>query len=112
MAALPAIARALAVDTSLPTGGGCAFLFVVLRLGYACDDALRAEIYRRCVAASGTVPDAVYAAADLPRAADGRLLPAALRRLLTGEPAARVAVGEGVANPAALEFFAFLFNNL
>ena len=102
---LPSVARTLAVDA------GCRFLFVVLRPGQGLDDGLRAEI-QRGAAARGSVPDAVYAAPDLPCAADGRVLEAAVRRMLAGEPAARVAVEERVANPASLAFFAFLFNNL
>ena len=102
---LPSIDRALAVDA------GCRFLFVVLKSGTPLDDGLRAQIQRGATD-RGNAPNAVYAAPDLPCAADGRLLPAAVRRMLAGEPAARVAAEEGVANPAALAFFAFLFNNL
>ena len=101
----PSIDRALAVDA------GCRFLFVVLKPGTPLDDGLRAQIQRNA-ATRGNVPDAVYAAPDLPCAADGGLLPAAVRRMLAGEPAARVAAEEGVANPVSLAFFAFLFNNL
>ena len=102
---LPRIDRALAVDA------GCRFLFVVLKAGPPLDDGLRARLQRE-TAARGDAPDAVYAAPDLPCAADGRLLPAAVRRMLTGEPAPRVAAEEGVSNPESLLFFAFLFNNL
>ena len=102
---LPSIDRALMVDA------GCRFLFVVLKPGLSLDDGLRAQI-QRGAAARGNVPDAVYAAPDLPCAPDGRLLPAAVRRMLAGEPATRVATEEGVANPGSLVFFAFLFNNL
>ena len=102
---LPPVARALLVDA------GCRFLFVVLRPGHGLDDGLRAEI-QRGAAAQGSVPDAVYAAPDLPCAVDGRVLRVAVQRMLAGEPAPRVAAEEGVANPASLAFFAFLFNNL
>ena len=102
---LPSVARALAVDA------GCRFLFVVLSPEHRMDEELRAEI-QRGVAARGSVPDAIYAAPDLPCAADGRVLRAAVQRVLAGEPAARVAVEERVTNPVSLAFFAFLFNNL
>ena len=58
------------------------------------------------------MPDAIYAVPDLPRAADGRVLCIAARRVMSGEPSVRVAAEEQVANPASLEYFAFLFNNL
>ena len=103
---LPSVARALSVEV------GCRFLFVVLRPGQVLDDRLRAEIHRGVTASPGRVPDAVYAAPDLPCAADGRPLRAAVRRMLAGEPAARVAAEEQVSNPVSLLFFAFLFNNL
>ena len=102
---LPAVARALTVDA------GCRFLFVVLKPGHQMDDGLRAEI-QRAAEARGSVPDAVYTAPDLPCAADGRALPAAVRRMLAGESAADVAAEERVANPVSLAFFTFLFNNL
>ncbi len=102
---LPSIDRVLAVDA------GCRFLFVVLKPGTPLDDGLCAQVQRHATA-RGNAPDAVYATPDLPCAADGRLLPTAVRRMLAGEPAARVAAEEGVANPGSLAFFAFLFNNL
>ena len=105
VARLPSVARALAV------AAGCRFLFVVLEPGVLLDSPLWTEIHRRA-AARGNVPDAIYAAPDLPRSVDGRLLGAAVRRVLAGEPPARVAAEERVINPASLQFFAFLFNNL
>jgi acyl-coenzyme A synthetase/AMP-(fatty) acid ligase len=103
---LPAVASALAVEA------GCRFLFVVLRPGGHLDPATRMEVQRRCRAAMGRHADAVYVAPDLPRASDGTTLPAAVRRMLAGHPAARVTADEAVSNPAALSFFAFLFANL
>ena len=103
---------ALSVDTSSPGQGGCAFLFVVLVPGHALDDATRAEIHRRCLLAHGRAPDAVYPADELPRGQDGEPSHAAVRRVMSGEPAARVAAEESVANPGSLGFFAWLFNNL
>ena len=102
---LPSVARALTV------AAGCRFLFVVLEPGTGLDTPLRMEIHR-CASARGRAPDAIYAAPDLPRAANGQLLGTAVRRVLAGEPPARVAAEEGVVNPASLQFFAFLFNNL
>ena len=105
VALLPSVARALTV------AAGCRFLFVVLEPEVFLDTPLWTEIHR-CATALGDLPNAIYAAPDLPRAADGQLLGAAVRRVLAGEPPARVAVEERVANPASLQFFAFLFNNL
>ena len=97
----------------MPSAGGCTFLFVELRSGETFGDTLRAEIQRRCATvAGGPVPDAIYAAPSLPRDDGGRVLDTAVRRMMTGEPAAGVAAEERVANPASLEYFAWLFNNL
>ena len=78
------------------------------------DDALRAAINARLRAGVSPrhVPDAIYAAPELPRTLNGKKLEVPVKRILTGTPLERAVSREAVANPASLHYFVDLFNNL
>ena len=102
------IREAMVVDV------GVRLLFVVMRPGKALDDALRAAITARLRVGgpSRRMPDAIYAAPELPRTASGEKHGAAVQHILTGGPLKDAAGSAGAVNPEALRFFADLFNNL
>lgn len=100
---------ALVVD--IPEDDGSRMtLFVVLRDGATLDDGLEAEIRRRIRedCSPRHVPDAVVAAPEIPRTLSGKILEVPVKRLLMGAPVDEVASRDSLANPEALDWFAYL----
>ena len=111
---VPEVAEALVVDTGGLGRDGALLLFVVTRPGAVVDDALRAAINARLRAGVSPrhVPDAIYAAPELPRTLNGKKLEVPVKRILTGLPLEKAVSREAVANPESLHYFVDLFNNL
>jgi acetoacetyl-CoA synthetase len=109
---LPEIADALVVHLEDAEGGpGELLLFVVVSEGAQLDEAritarLRSELSPR------HVPDAVISVPAVPRTLTGKKLEAPVKRILRGEPAARVASRDSLANPDALDPFVALAGKL
>ena len=101
----PEIHEAMEIDTGGLDRDGVRLLFVVMWPGKTLDDALRAAINARLRA---RVPNAIYAAPELPRTPDGEKHEAAVRKVFTGVSLEN----EAVANPEDLPYFVDLFNNL
>jgi acetoacetyl-CoA synthetase len=82
-------------------------LFVVLRPGFALDDALKARIKERIrtIASARHVPDEIYAIAEVPRTLTGKKMELPVRKLLLGLPIEKVASPDAMANPQSLGFF-------
>ena len=111
---VPEVAEALVVDTGGLGREGSLMLFVVTKPGAVLDDALRATINARLRAGASPrhVPDAIYAAPELPRTLNGKKLEVPVKRILTGAPLDKAVSREAVANPESLRYFVDLFNNL
>ncbi len=111
---LPEVAEALVIDTGGLGRDGVLLLFVVMRPGAALDDELRAAINARLRTGVSPrhVPDAIYAAPELPRTLNGKKLEVPVKRILTGTPLEKAVSREAVANPESLRYFVDLFNNL
>jgi acetoacetyl-CoA synthetase len=79
-------------------------LFVVLKPGYALDDALRERIKRqvRTGASPRHVPARIVQVADIPRTKSGKITELAVRDVVHGR---EVKNKEALANPEALELF-------
>ncbi|CAB4918615.1 unannotated protein [freshwater metagenome] len=108
---------AVVVDVPHPTdpsANGRILLFVVLRDGATLDEDLTRRIARRVRedCSPRHVPDAVHAIAAVPRTLSGKALEVPLKRILTGEPAARVVSRDSLGNPEALDAFAELAGEL
>jgi acetoacetyl-CoA synthetase len=100
---LPEILESLAVGQHWQ-GEERVVLFVVLREGFALDDAFRDRI-RREIRAGLTprhVPAKIVQVAELPRTRSGKLPELAVRAVIHGQPVHNV---ESLANPAALDHF-------
>jgi len=103
----PDVVDALVVD--LPRGDEPSWmpLFVVLRegveLGPELSDRIRSRV--RTEASPRHVPDQVVVAPEIPRTLSGKTLEVPVKRILTGEPAERVASRGSLANPEALDWF-------
>ncbi len=104
---LDQIVDSLVVDTGRLGHDGRCWLFVVLADGAVLDDDLRATIGRRLRAELSPrhVPDEILAVAQVPRTLNGKKLEVPVKRILLGEPWPSVVTPDGMANPAALEFF-------
>jgi acetoacetyl-CoA synthetase len=112
--ALPEVLDALVVDVPRPGTEGWMPLFVVLREGADLDDDLVAEIKRRIreQCSPRHVPNDVYAIAEVPRTLSGKVLEVPVKRILMGTPAAQAASRDSLANPAALDYFTALAQDL
>ena len=104
---LDQVVDSLVVDTGRLGHDGHCWLFVVLADGAVLDDDLRATIARRLRAELSPrhVPDEIVAVAEVPRTLNGKKLEVPVKRILLGEPWPTVVTPDGMANPAALEFF-------
>jgi acetoacetyl-CoA synthetase len=105
---LPEVLDSLVVDLEYLGRPSYMPLFVVLRPGYALDEALKARI-RECIrtrASARHVPDDVLAIAEVPRTLTGKKMELPVRRLLLGAPADKVASPDAMANPASMDWFA------
>jgi acetoacetyl-CoA synthetase len=109
-----AIVDALVVDVPRAGTAGWMPLFVVLRDGVALDDDLVAAIKRRVRTDCSPrhVPDEVRQIAAVPRTLSGKVLEVPVKRILMGQPAAQAASRESLANPAALDAFVALADQL
>ncbi|MEA2827304.1 MAG: acetoacetyl-CoA synthetase [Actinomycetota bacterium] len=107
---LDPVVDSLVVDTGRLGHDGRCWLFVVLADGAVLDDDLRATIVRRLRAELSPrhVPDEIVAVAEVPRTLNGKKLEVPVKRILLGEPWPTVVSPDGMANPAALEYFVHL----
>lgn len=103
------IADALAVDVPPPDGTSesSMLLFVVLTDGARLDDRLVARLRARirCECSPRHVPDEVIAVPEVPRTLTGKLLEVPIKRILMGHDPRSAANREGLATPAAFDWF-------
>jgi acetoacetyl-CoA synthetase len=111
---LPEVLDSLVVDCEYLGRKSHLALFVVLRPGYALDDALKTRIKARVRTAASArhVPDEVYAIEEVPRTLTGKKMELPVRKLLLGMPMDKVASADAMANPASLAFFSALARTL
>jgi acetoacetyl-CoA synthetase len=111
---LPEVMDSLVVDLEYLGRKSHLALFVVLRPGFALDDALKARIRERVRAAASArhVPDEIYAIGEVPRTLTGKKMELPVRKLLLGMPMDRVASADAMANPRSLGFFVELSRRL
>jgi acetoacetyl-CoA synthetase len=108
------ITDALVVDVPRPGTEGWMPLFVVLREGEELGDELEAEIKRRIreQCSPRHVPNAIYEIAEVPRTLSGKVLEVPVKKILMGEPPEKAASRDSLANPAALDYFVALADEL
>ena len=101
------MAEALVIDLSGLDRPDLLVLFIVPRPGRQLDDALRQEINQRLRrdVSPRHVPDFIFAAAEIPRTLNGKKLEVPVKRILLGEPLAKVVQREALANATALDYF-------
>ncbi|MFC5499508.1 acetoacetate--CoA ligase [Caenimonas terrae] len=111
---LPEIRDSLVVDLEFLGRDSFMPLFVVLKPGFALDDALKAKIAQqiRSKASARHVPNEVYEVQEIPRTLTGKKMEVPVRKLLLGADQHKVASPDAMANPASLEFFVALASKL
>jgi acetoacetyl-CoA synthetase len=107
---VPEVLDALVID--LPKAGtdGWMPLFVVLREGATLSDELVAAIRRRIRedCSPRHVPDEIRQIVEVPRTLSGKALEVPVKRILSGVPVEQAVSRESLANPAALDYFVAL----
>jgi len=111
---IDAILDALVLDVPRPGTEGWMPLFVVLRDDTELDDVLRREIATRVRSQCSPrhVPDEVFRIDAVPRTLSGKALEVPVKRILMGTPPEQAASRDSLVNPAALDWFVELADDL
>ncbi len=104
---LPEVLDSLVVDLEYLGRESYMPLFVVLRPGYALDEALRARINGavRTALSPRFVPDDIFVVAEVPRTLSGKKQELPIKKLLLGQPVEKVVNKDAMANPGCLDWY-------
>lgn len=105
--ALPEVQDSMAIDLEYLGRPSFMALFVVLRKDALLDAALESRIVKaiRVALSPRHVPNAIVAVQAIPRTLTGKKLEVPIKRLLLGEPLAKVVNRDAVANPECLAWY-------
>jgi acetoacetyl-CoA synthetase len=115
-----AVDRVEEVEDSLvvdvPREGGSSFmpLFVVLQEGVELDDDLEGRIKSSIKenASPRHVPNEIFAVPEIPKTLNGKKLEVPVKKILSGTPPEEAASRESLSNPASLDRFAELVEEI
>ena len=112
--AIEGIVDSLVVDLELLGRDSFMPLFVVLAEGKRLDDALRETIKQqlRTTLSPRHVPDAIHQVQEIPYTLSGKKLEIPVRRILLGHPVAEAANLGAMRNPASIQYFVKLAEEL
>lgn len=104
---LPEVLDSLVVDTTRLGEEGELLLFLVMREGFALDDAMRRRVTDavRANLSPRHAPDSTLQIAEVPRTLNGKKLEVPVKKILAGTPVDQAASADALANPQALDFF-------
>ena len=105
--ALPEVLDSLVVDLEYLGKDSYMPLFVTLRPGLLLDDALKTRLNNAIKTALSPrfVPNAIFQVPDIPRTLSGKKQELPIKKLLLGQPLAKVVNLDAMANPACLGWF-------
>ncbi|MGE5117271.1 MAG: acetoacetate--CoA ligase [Betaproteobacteria bacterium] len=105
--ALPEVVDSLVVDLEYLGRESWMPLFVVLREGLALDDALAARIKAaiRSALSARHVPNDIFQVAAVPRTLSGKKMELPVKKLLLGEPPAKVMNRDAMANAGCVDWY-------
>ena len=105
--ALPEVQDSLVVDLEYLGRDSDMPLFVVLTPGLALDDALKARINQaiKLGLSPRFVPNSIHQVQAVPRTLSGKKQELPIKKLLLGQPLAKVVNTDAMANPQSLDFF-------
>jgi len=101
------VADSLVVDLEYLGKPSCMILFLKLAEDVALDDALQARIIGdlKQRASPRHVPDIICTAPDIPYTLTGKKMEVPIKKRLLGQPMAKVATADAMANPACLGWY-------
>ncbi|HEX7383156.1 MAG TPA: acetoacetate--CoA ligase, partial [Burkholderiaceae bacterium] len=105
--ALPEVLDSLVVDLEYLGRESYMPLFVVLREGLVLDDALAARLQAaiRAALSARHVPNEIFQVPAIPRTLSGKKMELPVKKLLQGEPAAKVMNRDAMANAGCVDWF-------
>ena len=105
--ALPEVLDSMVVDLEYLGKDSYMPLFVALRPGVELDAALRERINKaiRSALSPRFVPDDIFAVAEIPRTLSGKKQELPIKKLLLGQPLAKVVNKDAMANPGCLDWY-------
>lgn len=105
--ALPEVLDSMVVDLEYLGRDSYMPLFVALRPGVELDDGLRARINAaiRSALSPRFVPDDIFAVAEIPLTLSGKKQELPIKKLLLGQPLAKVVNKDAMANPGCLDWY-------
>ena len=105
--ALPEVLDSMVVDLEYLGKDRYMPLFVALRPGVELDAALRERINKaiRSALSPRFVPDDIFAVAEIPRTLSGKKQELPIKKLLLGQPLAKVVNKDAMANPGCLDWY-------
>jgi acetoacetyl-CoA synthetase len=105
--ALPEVLDSMVVDLEYLGKASYMPLFVALRPGMALDDALKSKINNAIKTALSPrfIPNAIFHVAEIPRTLTGKKQELPIKKLLLGQPLAKVVNQDAMANPACLDWY-------
>jgi acetoacetyl-CoA synthetase len=105
---MPEVADSLVVDLEYLGRESYMPLFVVLRAGEALTEALKSRINSgiRERLSARHVPNDIISVADVPRTLTGKKMELPIKKLMLGQPIAKIANPDAMANPGSLTFYA------
>jgi len=105
--ALPEVLDSMVVDLEYLGRESYMPLFVVLREGFALDDAMKARINKAVEAGLSRrfLPNDIFAVAEIPRTLSGKKQELPIKKLLLGHPVEKVINKDAMANPGCLDWY-------
>lgn len=105
--ALPEVLDSMVVDLEYLGKDSYMPLFVALRPGVELDAALRERINKaiRSALSPRFVPDDIFAVTEIPRTLSGKKQELPIKKLLLGQPLAKVVNKDAMANPGCLDWY-------
>ncbi|MDR0216499.1 MAG: acetoacetate--CoA ligase [Comamonas sp.] len=105
--ALPEVLDSMVVDLEYLGKDSYMPLFVALRPGVELDASLRSRINTaiRSALSPRFVPDDIFAVAEIPRTLSGKKQELPIKKLLLGQPLAKVVNKDAMANPGCLDWY-------
>ena len=105
--ALPEVLDSMVVDLEYLGKNSYMPLFVALRPGVELDSAMRERINKaiRSALSPRFVPDDIFAVAEIPRTLSGKKQELPIKKLLLGQPLAKVVNKDAMANPGCLDWY-------
>jgi len=105
--ALPEVLDSMVVDLEYLGRDSYMPLFVVLRDGFALDDAMRGKINKAIESSLSRrfLPNDIFAVAEIPRTLSGKKQELPIKKLLLGQPVEKVINRDAMSNPGCLDWY-------